>query len=95
MQNNQNSLNYQQIDINTRLKRKPVIKQQKKRSQLRNETIIIDANEKTKRNDHGELIITYEKLQDDIVFDIDLCSLHTYGAKNMVLIERSPTPTQN
>ena len=78
-------------------KRKTQTKQNKqtKRSQLTQESYIIDANKTPSRNTKGELMITYEKLQDDIIFDIDLECLHQMGAKNMVLIERSQTPTNN
>ena len=88
MQNNQST------NINSRLKRKHQMKPQKNVSQLWKETMIIDSNQQPKRNENGELIITYEKLQDDILFDIDLSTLHSFGAKNMVLIQRASTPTK-
>ena len=68
---------------------------QMKRSQLTEESYIIDANKKPSRNNKGELMITYEKLQDDIVFDIDLSTLHQFGANNMVLVDRTSTPSNN
>ena len=71
-------------DVTVQRRQKKCVKQTGKRSML-NQEQTVEVKEQIEKK---PFVVMYEKMEDDIVFDIDLVTLHTYGSKDMVLVQK-------
>ena len=72
-------------DLTLQRRQKKSVKQTGKRSMLCQEQPV----EVKEQIEKKPFVVMYEKMEDDIVFDIDMLTLHTYGSKDMVLVQKN------